>query len=68
MEEELTKEQISLILKGEYKANFIKAFGITHYHYSDCEDEKLVNTEVEIDTEETTDLSDLDVSTVDVEE
>ena len=34
----------------------------------DAEEEKLVNTEVEIDTEETTDLSDLDVSTVDVEE
>ena len=32
------------------------------------EEEKLVNTEVEIDTEETTDLSDLDISTVDVEE
>ena len=47
MKKELTKEQISLILKGEYKANFIKAFGITHYHYSDCEDEKLVNTENE---------------------
>lgn len=34
----------------------------------DAEEEKLVNTEVEIDTEEITDLSDLDVSTVDVEE
>lgn len=34
----------------------------------DAEEEKLVNTEVEIDTEETTDLSDLDISTVDVEE
>ena len=34
----------------------------------DAEEEKLVNTEVEIDNEETTDLNDLDVSTVDVEE
>ena len=34
----------------------------------DVEEEKLVNTEVEIDNEETTDLNDLDVSTVDVEE
>lgn len=34
----------------------------------DAEEEKLVNTEVEIDTEEITDLGDLDVSTVDVEE
>ena len=34
----------------------------------DAEEEKLVNTEVEIDTEETTDLSDLDISTIDVEE
>ena len=34
----------------------------------DAEEEKLVNTEVEIDTEETTDLSDLEVSTVDLEE
>ena len=47
MEKELTKDQISLILKGEYKANFIKAFGIIHYHYPDCEEEKLVNTENE---------------------
>ena len=34
----------------------------------DAEEEKLVNTEVEIDNEDTTDLSDLDISTVDVEE
>ena len=34
----------------------------------DAEEEKLVNTEVEIDNEDTTDLSDLDISTIDVEE
>lgn len=34
----------------------------------DAEEEKLVNTEVEIDNEYTTDLSDLDISTIDVEE
>lgn len=34
----------------------------------DAEEEKLVNTEVEIDNEDTTDLSDLDISTIYVEE
>ena len=34
----------------------------------DEEEKKLVNTEVEIENEETTDLNDLDVSTIDVEE
>ncbi len=34
----------------------------------DAEEEKLVNIEVEIDNEETTDLNDLEVSNVDVEE
>lgn len=34
----------------------------------DAEEEKLVNTEVEIDNEDITDLSDLDISTIDVEE
>ena len=34
----------------------------------DAEEEKLVNTEVGIDNEDTTDLSDLDISTIDVEE
>lgn len=44
MTEQLTKEQISSILKGEYKANFIKAFGIIHHHYDDCAEKDLVNT------------------------
>lgn len=45
MQNKLSKEQISLILRGEYKADFIEAFGIIHFHYPDCKKEKLVNTE-----------------------
>ena len=45
MTEYLTKEQISLILKGEYKADFIEAFGIIHYHYEDCDEKDLVQTQ-----------------------
>lgn len=45
MKEKLTKKQISLILKGEYKANFIEAFGIIHYRYEDCDEKDLVQTQ-----------------------
>ena len=47
MIEKISKEQINQILNGEYKGLFIKAFGITHYHYKDCSEQELVNTSLE---------------------
>ena len=47
MDKYLSKENIEKILCGEFKGNKIEAFGITHYHYEDCNEEDLVNTVLE---------------------
>jgi D-alanyl-D-alanine carboxypeptidase len=47
MDKNLTKEEIKKILTGTFKGNKIQAFGITHYHYDDCEEKDLVETNLE---------------------
>lgn len=42
MENKLTEEQINKIISGQYFDSCIKAFGITHYHYNDCDENNLV--------------------------
>ena len=39
---DLTLKEIKSIVKGEYKADFITAYGVTHYHYLDCDKTSLV--------------------------
>ena len=43
----LSKEEIEKILSGSFEGNKIEAFGITHYHFKDCKEEDLVNTNQE---------------------
>ena len=45
MNENFNKEKITKIIKGEYKADFIKSFGVIHYHYDDCKECDLVECE-----------------------
>lgn len=43
----LSKEEIEKILSGNFKGDKIEAFGITHYHFEDCKEEDLVDTNLE---------------------
>ena len=44
MNNTLTSTEIAQIIKGEYRGKYIKAFGITHYHFGDCTEKDLVFT------------------------
>ena len=37
----LNKEEVSQLLKGEYKVEKVFCFGITHFKYSDCDEKDL---------------------------
>lgn len=45
MDKILTNKQIEKILAGTFEGDKIEAFGITHYHYDDCNEEDLVETD-----------------------
>ena len=44
MNKHLSKKDIEKILNGTFKGNKIDAFGVTHYHYEDCNEKDLVDT------------------------